>query len=252
MSALIVPPVTHVMVEPARIPMEVAAPRFTNDGEGAAMTVTVAVPKIVPLVALTLLGNVPVVFPAVKRPVVATMVPGGLTVDQVGVIATTLPFASFPTAVNCCVAPMSNVGFGVTVIVASGPAVTMTVAVAVTLLQVTDTVIVPAVVPAVNSPVLVIVPPPETDQIGFGIARTSPSEFFATVVNCCVPFTGRVVEVGEMVIDAVTPGSLVPLHPAVNKPASATAARTRARRARGASAFRVRLLMTLFIELLLP
>src|ERR1700693_3873896 len=86
-SALMVPPVTHVMVEPARIPMEFAAPRLRNDDGGAAMTVTVAVPKIVPLVALTVLGNVPVVLPAVKRPEAATMVPGGLTVVQTGVIA---------------------------------------------------------------------------------------------------------------------------------------------------------------------
>src|SRR4029077_367599 len=120
-SALMVPPVTHVMVEPARIPMEFAAPRFMNDGGGAAITVTVAVPKIVPLVALTVLGNVPVVLPAVKRPEAATIVPGGLTVDHTGVIATTWPFASWPTAVNCWVAPTSSVGFGVTVIVVSAP-----------------------------------------------------------------------------------------------------------------------------------
>src|SRR5450756_1035753 len=92
---------------------------------GPAITVTVAVPKIAPWVALTVLANVPIVLPAVKKPV-ALMLPGGLTVDQTGVIATTLPFASLPTAVNCCVPPMTSVaGFGVTVIVKSGPAVTV-------------------------------------------------------------------------------------------------------------------------------
>src|ERR1700730_3314104 len=146
-------------------------------------------------------------------------------------------------------------GFGVTVIVARAPGVTMTVAVAVTPLQVTDTVLayVPAVVPAVNSPVLLIVPPPAlTAQMGFGIARMSPLEFFATTVNCCVPPGARVTEVGDMAIVAVRPGSVLLLQPAAKTPARATAARTRARRARGASAIRVRLLMTLFIELLLP
>ena len=39
---------------------------------------------------------------------------------HVGVIDTTLPFASFPSAVNCCVLPAVSVGLaGVTVIVAS-------------------------------------------------------------------------------------------------------------------------------------
>jgi hypothetical protein len=205
------------------------------DGGGEAMTVTVAVPKIVPLVALTLLGNVPVVLPAVKRPEAATIVPGGLTVVQTGVIATTLPFASWPTAVNCCVAPMSSVGFGVTVIVVSGPAVMMTVAEAVTPLQVTDTLFVnvPAVGPAVYSPVLVIVPPPPlAAQMGFGIARMSPSAFLATTVNCCVPPGASVTDVGEIAIVAVRPGSLVLLHPAVRTPANATATIILAMRAR--------------------
>lgn len=214
------------------------------------MTVTVAVPKIVPLVARTLLGNVPVVLPAVKTPVVATMVPGGLTVDQAGVIATTLPFASLPTAVNCCVAPMSSVGFGVTVIVASGPAVTVTVAVAVTPLHVTDTVDVPGVEPAVNNPVLVIVPPPTTDQVGV-VAIVVPLPSFVTAVNCCVPPTGMVAEVGVMVTDVIGLKSVLLEHPAMNSTANAPATTARAMRARDARDCRVRLLMTLFIGLLL-
>ena len=44
---------------------------------------------------------------------------------------TRLPDASFPTAMNSCVVPLPiNTGFGVTTIVASGPADTTTVAVA--------------------------------------------------------------------------------------------------------------------------
>src|SRR5450759_533795 len=130
---------------------------------GPAITVTVAVPKMAPWVALTVLANVPIVLPAVKKPV-ALMLPGGLTVDQTGVIATTLPLASLPTAVNCCVPPMTSVaGFGVTVIVKSGPAVTVIVTLTVIPLQVTAITVVPDVVPAVNSPVVLpIVPPPET------------------------------------------------------------------------------------------
>lgn len=127
---------------------------------GPAITVTLAVPKIVPDVALTLAAKVPVVLPAVKSPLVETIVPGGLVVVQSGVIATMLPNESRPTAVNCCVAPIASVGFGVTVMVASGPAVTVIVAVAVNPPHVTVTVLVPGVDGAVNNPVLLTVPPP--------------------------------------------------------------------------------------------
>jgi hypothetical protein len=206
-----------------------------NDGGGDAITVTVAVPKIAPLVARTLFGNVPVVFPAVKRPEAATMVPGGLTVDQTGVIVTTLPLASLPTAVNCCVAPTRSVGFGVTVIVASGPAVTMTVAVAETPLQVTTTVLVyvPGTVPAVNSPVWVIVPPPAaTDHTGVFVERTLPSLSVITAVNCCVPFIGMVVVVGAITTVATVRGPLLSPQDAVNSAAIANAAMLRAIRPR--------------------
>jgi hypothetical protein len=57
-------------------------------------------------------------------------------------------------------------------------------------------------------------------------------------------------EVGEMVTDAVRATSVLPEH-AASRPANATTASTRATRARGASACRVRPMMTLFIELLL-
>jgi hypothetical protein len=121
-----------------------------------AFTMTVAVPKIEPLVALTVLVNVPAAPPAVNAPVLALIDPPPAVTDQTGVIATTLLLASLPTAVNVCKPPgVSVAGFGVTVIVASGPAVTITVANDVIPLHVTDTVLVkvPAVVPAVNIPV---------------------------------------------------------------------------------------------------
>ena len=103
----------------------------------------VAVPKIAPLVARTVFVNVPVTAPAVKRPDAALMVPPPAVTDQTGVIATTLPVASLPTAVYCRVVLMGMVpGFGVTVMVASGPGATMTVAKTVTPLHVTETVFV--------------------------------------------------------------------------------------------------------------
>ena len=114
------------------------------------VTFTVAVPKIVPLVARTVLGNDPAVEPAVKTPLPETMVPPPFVTDQTGVIATTLPCASLPTAVKVCCALIAIVaGLGVTVIVASGPAVTVTVAVAVMPVQVIVMVAVPGVAPAV-------------------------------------------------------------------------------------------------------
>ena len=180
------------------------------------MTVTVAVPKIVPLVALTVLANTPVVLPAVKRPVPAMMLPGGLTVVQTGVIATALPFASWPTAVNCCVAPMSRVGFGVTVIVASGPAVTLTVAVPKIVPWVALTVFAngPVTVPAVKgavSPVVpagMVPPPAVTDQLGL-IVTTLPLASLPTAVNVCRAPTASVTGFGVTVIVARAPGEMM-------------------------------------------
>jgi hypothetical protein len=144
-------------------------------------------------------------------------------------------------------------GFGVTVIVATGPAVTMTVAKAVMPLHVTETVLVnvPGVVPAVKSPVWSIVPPPATtDHVGVTL-RTLPFDAFATAVNCCVPFMGSVVVVGVTVSEVVVRTSVDPLHAAKRSPAVDTAVITRAMRARLPGARKVGLLMTLFIELLL-
>ena len=76
--------------------------------------------------ACTVLLNVFAVVPAVNRPV-ALIEPPPLITCHAGVIATTLFCASLATAVNCCVPPVaSDAGFGVTVIVATGPAITDT------------------------------------------------------------------------------------------------------------------------------
>jgi hypothetical protein len=257
MSALIMPPVTHVIVEPARIPKEFVVPAGAIGVDGD-VTIAVAVPKIVPLVALTVLVNVPTAPPAVKgavSPVVpAGMVPPPAVTDHVGVNGEMmLPLPSLPTAVYVIVVLIGSVpGFGVTVIVATGPAVTITVAKAVMPLHVTETVLlnVPGVVPAVKSPVCVIVPPPATtDHVGVTL-RTFPLDALATAVNCCVPFMGSVVVVGATVSEVVVRTSVDPLH-AERSPAIATAVITRAMRARLPGARKVGLLMTLFIELLL-
>lgn|GEM_PF-7050495 len=202
---------------------------------GPAVTMTVAVPEIAPEVARTPLAKVPVVLPAVKSPVEALMVPGGLVVDQTGVIGTTLPAASLPTAVNCCWAPMASVaGFGVTVIVASGPATTVTVATLDLPPQVTVMVLVPGVEPAVNTPAWVIVPPPETAHPDpLSVVTASPARVPATV-NGTVPFTATVAVAGEMVSVVSCWGPLGSPHAAANRPASASAETARAMRPRRA------------------
>src|SRR4051812_3349025 len=117
MSALIVPPVTHVNAVPAMMPIGSAAPR----NGGPPVTTTVAKPSMPPLDASTVLVNVPVSPPAVNSPLLS-IAPPFATTDHVGEIVTTLPPASLPTAVNCCVALRPSVsGFGVTVMVASAP-----------------------------------------------------------------------------------------------------------------------------------
>lgn len=152
--------------------------------------------------------NVPGVVPAVKTPVVALMVPPPLTTDQTGVIATVLPPASRPTAVKVCCAPIARVaGFGVTVIDASGPTVTVTVAVPeiVPLVALTVLAKVPGVVPAVKRPVVLIAPPPATtDQTGV-IATAFPKASLPTAVNCCVALIDSVTGFGVTVIEARGP-----------------------------------------------
>ena len=98
-----------------------------TDSSGPGGTVTVAVAEIEPLDTRTVFVNVPATAAAVKSPVLGSIVPPLATTDHAGVKATTLPCASLPTAVNCCVARMATVaGDGVIVIVASGPVVTIT------------------------------------------------------------------------------------------------------------------------------
>src|SRR3954467_949601 len=70
MLALMTPPITQVKAVPAMMPLRPADFRSTSGGVGGkAVTLTVALPKIAPLVALTVVVNVPENGPAVKRPV---------------------------------------------------------------------------------------------------------------------------------------------------------------------------------------
>src|SRR5687768_16234567 len=159
MSPLIVPPVQATAV--------LASTEKGEPGRGGTTTVTVAVPEIEPLAALTVLLNVPATPPAVKRPVPELMVPPPFMTDQTKVSPVRgLPLASRPTAVNCWVAPAFTVaGFGDTTMLDSAPAVTLTVAVPEIepLVALTVLLYVPGTVPAVKRPVLALmVPPPFT------------------------------------------------------------------------------------------
>jgi hypothetical protein len=79
-------------------------------------------------VAITVLAKVPGRVPAVKRPALPMLPPAAA--DHTGEMATVFPPASLPTAVYCCVPPMDRVvGVGVTVMLANGPAITVTEAV---------------------------------------------------------------------------------------------------------------------------
>src|SRR5207244_2796607 len=100
----------------AMMPFGAAAPRLTREN---AVRTTVEVPNTVPLVALTVLVNVPAVVPPVNNPVMLLIVPPPFATDQTGEIGNTLPLASRPTAEYCCVPLVVMVfGFGVTVMVA--------------------------------------------------------------------------------------------------------------------------------------
>jgi hypothetical protein len=189
------------------IPFGAAAPRFTIGAGAVEFTVTVAVPEIVPLVALTVLLKVPAVPPEVKRPVFGSIDPPPFTTDHTGEIAMTLPFPSRPVAANCCDEFVrSEAGFGVTVMLASA-AVTVTVAVPEIEPLVALTVLanVPVEDPAVKSPPLVIVPPlAATDHVGVS-GTTLPAASLPTAVYCCVAPTASDTGLGVTVIVANGP-----------------------------------------------
>ncbi len=124
-TMVVVAPV-FVTVEPARIEKVPAEPSVAEGT--SAVTFTVAKPEMAPLVALMVFENVPGTAPAVNKPEPALMAPPPATTDHVGVIGTTLSLASLPVATNCCVPLTTTVaGFGVTVIVANGPGLAITV-----------------------------------------------------------------------------------------------------------------------------
>ena len=137
---------------------------------GGAVTVMLAVPLTVPLEAVTVKGP-PAAAPAVNSPDPLT-VPPPLT-DQVnfGCGLSGWPNWSTPVAVNCAVLPVWTEALaGATVIVVrTGGAITTTLAMALTVPLVAVTVKgPPAVVPAVNDPDALIIPPPLTDQVNAG------------------------------------------------------------------------------------
>ena len=194
------------------------------------LTVTDAKPATLPgaqsavLQALTVLTKVPAVGPAVNRPE-PLMVPPLATTDQVGVMVMGLPLASRPAAVNSCVAPMARFPtVGVTMTVRSGPAVTVTDAAPEILPMTARTVPakVPATVPAVNRPELLMVPPPAaTDQVG-AIETGLPVASWPAAVNCWVALVARVVVPGVTVMVASGPAVTVTVAVAVTPPTLAT------------------------------
>src|ERR1019366_4898880 len=129
------------------------------------------------------------------------------TTDQTGTITTTLPFASLPTAVKVCVPPGERLlGFGLTVIDATGPTATFTVAKPETPAFVACTVLryEPDTVPAVKGPRPLLLLPAvafTTDQTGT-ITTTLPFASLPTAVKACVPPGERLLGFGLTVIDA--------------------------------------------------
>ena len=169
---------------------------------------------MLPLVAVTVFVNVPAADPAVNTPVTALIVPPPLVTVQIGMMLTTLPAASRPTAVNCCcVLAAIDTGVGVTVMVATTGAggvatvVTMTVAKAERDPLVARIVFVnvPATEPAVKSPIGEMVPPPET-TLQVGVAEIgAPAASVPSATNCWVPFTASVWGFG-MTVSTVSTG----------------------------------------------
>jgi hypothetical protein len=113
-----VPPVTHVTVEPARIPYVAAEPRT---GFAEAPTIAVAKPEILPLLARMVFGYVPGVAPAVNKPELLLIVPAvafRFAQTSGGGIATVAPVTSWPAAVYWMLFPTAALpGLGETVIV---------------------------------------------------------------------------------------------------------------------------------------
>src|ERR1035437_3697316 len=196
-----VPPVARVLVLGLTV----------IDASAPTPTLTVAKPEMPPLVACTVLVYVPDTVPAVKTPVPLLMLPAvAFTTDQAGTITTMFPFTSLPTAVKVCVPPVARLlVLGLTVIDASAPTPTVTVAkpempplVACTVL-----VYVPDTVPAVKSPVPLLMLPAvafTTDQAGT-ITTMFPFTSLPTAVKVCVPPVARVLGFGLTVIDASGP-----------------------------------------------
>src|ERR1019366_5370048 len=216
MLARMEPVPLHVTLAPAMIPLRAAVPKSTSGGGGAEpATITVAKPTTWPLIACTVLVYVPATVPAVKTPVPLLMLPAvWFTTDQTGTMPTRFPFTSLPTAVKVCGPPVARLlGFGLTVIDASAPTATFTVAKPEMppLVACTVFVYVPDTVPAMKSPVLPLMLPAvafTTDQTG-----TMPTRFpFAslpTAVKVCVPPVARLLGFGLTVIDASAPTATV-------------------------------------------
>ena len=165
------------------------------------MTVTDAKPVTLPTAAVMEFGNAPGLAAAVKKPP-WVMVPAAPCAVHVKPVGTTLLNASRASAVNCWVPFAITVAVdGVTVTDSTGPGVTLTDAKAVSPFASARTVLgkVPAVVPAVKTPVEVMVPPPAT-TLHVGVTCTvAPPESRPLAENAAVAPACSWVAVGIMI-----------------------------------------------------
>src|SRR5690349_21467589 len=153
-------------------------------GGGRAVTVRLAVPLTLPLVAVIVdvPASNPVTTPLSEIPAIV----GALELHVTAPV-TTLPLASFSTALNACVAPTAiDALAGLTVTLATGATVTVRLAVPLTLPLVAVIVVVPATSP-VTTPVREI--PAIVGALDFHVTdplTTFPAASLSTVLYACV------------------------------------------------------------------
>jgi len=168
----------------------------------AAVTVTAAVPIWPSLVAVIV--AVPAAFP-VTTPLLLTAATVVLLLAHVTVRPVSVfPAESLVTAVNCWVAPTRKLAdAGLTVTDATGAFVTVTPAVTLFVSLVAVIVTEPAAFP-VTMPVLLTVASPVLllTHVTTRPVSVLPAESLVTAVNCRVPPTGRLADVGVTVTDA--------------------------------------------------
>jgi len=198
-----VPVAKYCRVVPTTL-VAVAGVTAIEDNVTAAVTVRVAVPEILPEVALMV--EVPAAL-AVATPllaIVAVVVLDELQVTCV-VMSRVAPSEYVPEAANCWVAPTALLAVaGVTAIEDRVAAVTVRVAVPILPLKAAVMVVVPAAT-AVARPLLLIVATPVLDELQVTcavISRLVPSEYVQVAVSCWVLPTTLFAVAGAIAIES--------------------------------------------------